>query len=90
MGHFFDRHNAFLREGGALTVVVRGIPETPQQTRDSTDFPRPLRKSEARLYLAVPLPRAAAWWRTGGVLVVGATPSFSALVRHRAGVNGPP
>ena len=33
----------------------------------------------------VPLPRAAAARRTGGVLVVGATPGFSALVRHERG-----
>ena len=56
MAHFFDRHNASLREGGVLAVVVRGIPETPHRTRDSTDFPRALRKSEARLHLACPPP----------------------------------
>ena len=56
MAHFFDRHDVFLREGGALAVVVRGIPETPHWTRDITDFPRPLRKSEARLRLACPPP----------------------------------
>ena len=33
----------------------------------------------------VPLPRAAAARRTGGVLVVGATPGFSPLMRHERG-----
>ena len=56
MARFFDHHNTFLSEGGALAVVVRGIPETPHWTRDDTDFPRPLRKSEARLRLACPPP----------------------------------
>ena len=85
MAHFFAPRNGSLGEGGALAAVVRGIPETPHRTRDSTDFPRALRKSEARL----PLARAATAWRTGGVLVVGATPPFWPLMRHRGGVNGP-
>ena len=51
-GHDFDTHNAFLSEGGALAVVVREFPETPQGTRDNTKFPRLLRQSEARLCLA--------------------------------------
>lgn len=38
----------------------------------------------------VPLPRAWAAWRTGGVLVEGAPPPFAALVRHRRGVSGHP
>ena len=33
----------------------------------------------------VPVPRAAAARRTGGVLVVGATPGFSPLMRHERG-----
>ena len=37
------------------------FPETPHQTRDNRNFPRPLRKSEARLRLACP-PLA---WRNG-------------------------
>ena len=87
MGHIFNRHYAFLSEGRALAVVVRDFPETPHQTRDKTDFPRPLRESEARLRLVGP-PRPAR--RTRGVLAVRATPSFLPLIRHRAGVNGPP
>jgi len=34
--------------------VVEDFPETPHQTRDNTDFRRPLQKSEARLRLACP------------------------------------
>ncbi len=40
--------------GRSLAVVVRDFPETPHQTRNNTDFPRPLRKGEARLRLACP------------------------------------
>ena len=49
MGHFSGTHNVTLSEGRALAVVVWDVPETPHQTRDNTDFPRSLRKSEARL-----------------------------------------
>ena len=45
-------HNASLSEGGALAVVVGEFPETPQRTRDNTDFPPPLRTRKARLRLA--------------------------------------
>ena len=34
--------------------MVLDFPETPHLTRDDTDSPRPLRKSEARLRLACP------------------------------------
>ena len=37
-----------------LAVVVGDFHETPHQTGDNTDFPRPLRKSDARLRLACP------------------------------------
>ena len=40
--HDFDTHNAFLSEGGALAGVVGDFHETPHQTGDNTDFPRPL------------------------------------------------
>ena len=56
--HDFDTHNAFLSEGGAFAVVVGDFNQTPHQTWDNTDFPRPLRKSEVRLRLACP-------WREG-------------------------
>ncbi|MCY3759249.1 MAG: hypothetical protein OXG96_16145, partial [Acidobacteria bacterium] len=61
-GHEFNDHNASLSEGGALAVVVEGFSETRHWKRDNTDFPRPLRKSEARLCLACPLlaPRGGA------------------------------
>jgi len=76
--HEFHNHNAFLSEGGALPVVVGDFPETAQQTRDNTDFPRPLRKSEARLRLARPPSPGATARRTRGVLVVRATHFFGA------------
>ena len=53
-GHDFDHHNASLSEGGALAVGVRVFSETPHGTQDNTDFPRPMRKSDARLRLACP------------------------------------
>ena len=56
MGHFFDRHDASLREGGALAVVARDLPETPHWKRDNTDFPRAFRKSDATLGFAWPPP----------------------------------
>ena len=56
MARFFDHHSAFLSEGGARAVVVEEFPETPHQTRDNADFPRPLRESEAGLRLAFPPP----------------------------------
>ena len=73
-----------------LAVVVEDFPEMLQQTRDNTDVPRPLRKSEARLRLARPPSPGATARRTRGVLVVRATPCFSVLVRHRAGGGGAP
>ena len=39
-----------------LAVVVGDFHETPHQTGDNTDFPRPLRNSDARLCLARPPP----------------------------------
>ena len=56
--HDFNTHNTFLSEGAALAVVAGNFPETPHQTRDNRNFPRLLRKSEARLCLACP-------WREG-------------------------
>ena len=46
--------------------MVGDFPETLHQTRDNTDFPRPLRKSEARLRLACPPSLGATARRTGG------------------------
>ena len=54
MAHLSGTHNAFLSEGEALAVVVMKVPETPHQTWDNTDIPRPLRESEASLRLACP------------------------------------
>ena len=54
MAHLSGTHSAFLSEGEALPVVVPDFHETPHQTRDNTDFPRRLRKGEARLRLACP------------------------------------
>ncbi|MCY3790812.1 MAG: hypothetical protein OXH63_18695, partial [Gemmatimonadetes bacterium] len=56
MAHFFDHDNAFLSEGGARDVVVGDFHETPLQTLHNTDFPPPMRQSEARLRLAGPPP----------------------------------
>ena len=52
------RTTPFSQRAKPLAVVVEDFPETPHQTRDNTDFPRPLRKGEARLRLACP-------WREG-------------------------
>ena len=64
------RTTPFSQRANPLAVVVGVFPETLHQTRDNTDFPRPLRKSEARLRLACPPPRLAqrraaregCWW----------------------------
>ena len=50
----FNNPNALLSEGAAFAVVVGDFHEMPHQTRDNTDFPRPLRESGARLRLACP------------------------------------
>ena len=50
--HDFVTHNAFLAEGGVLAVVVGDFHETPHQSGENTDLPRPLRNSDARLRLA--------------------------------------
>ena len=54
MVHAFDNHNAALSEVGALPIVVRDFPETPHQARNNKHFPRPMRKSDARLRLVCP------------------------------------
>ena len=74
MAHFFNHPNAFLSEGEVLPVVVDDFPETPHQTRDNTDFPRRLRKSEAGPRLAFPPSPGVTARRTGGMMVVRATP----------------
>ena len=55
-GHDFNYHTASLSEGGALAVVVERFSEMPHWRRDNTDFPRPLRPTDARLRLACPPP----------------------------------
>ena len=90
MVHFSGNHNASLSEGAPLAVVVRDFPETPHGTRDNTDFRVPCEKAMRGFASRVPLPPGATARRTRGVLVEGATPPFSPLVRHRGGVNGPP
>ena len=87
MAHAFDHHNASLR-GRPLAAVVGALPVKPYGTRVGTDSPRRLRqpwRGGGRRVLASP--RAP---HVEGEEVEGATPSFLALVRHRAGVNGPP
>ena len=44
----------FSQRAEPLPVVVGDFHETAHQTRDNTDFPRPLREGEARLRLACP------------------------------------
>ena len=78
-------HNASLSEGKALAVVVWDFRETPHRRRDNTDFPRQMRKSEARLHLACPPSPGATARRTGAMLVVRATPQILPLVRHGGG-----
>ena len=52
--HDFHTHNAFLSEDGVLASVVEAFRQTPRQTRDNKDFPRLMRKGEARLHVAGP------------------------------------
>ena len=66
--------------------MVGDSPATPHQTGDNTDFPRPLRQSEARLRNGVRASPGVTARRTRGVLVVRAAPVFSSLVRHRGGL----
>lgn len=61
-GHDFNYDNASLSEGGVLAVVVEGFSETPHWKRGTTDFPRMMRPTEAKLRLACPPPA-----RRGGV-----------------------
>ena len=68
--------------------MVESFPETLHQTRNNTDFPRPLRKSEARLCLACPPLARRNSAPHGGVLVARATPPFLLLVHHRRGLSG--
>ena len=75
MGHSSGTHNAFLSEGGALAVVVQDFHETAHQTRDITDFPRRLRKSEARLCLACPPRGKAEMLKTGPGLSCSSWPA---------------
>ena len=79
--HDFVTRNAFLSEGGVLAVVVGDFHETPHRTRNDTDFPPPLRNSDARLRLACTPParrngaphgRAAGGESDPGFLTAGA------------------
>ena len=86
----FRQPQRFSLRGRSPRCCGLGFSETPHGTRDNTDFPGPVRKSDARLRLASrPSPGVTAC-RTRGVLVVRATPSFLPLVRHRGGVSSPP
>ena len=55
-GACFQQPQHFSLRGRSLAVVVGDFPETPHWTRDNTDFPRPMRHSDARLCLACPPP----------------------------------
>ena len=54
--HYSDIRNASLSEGGALAVMVWTFPKHRMErgTRNHTDFPHPMRQSNARLRLACP------------------------------------
>ena len=79
----------FSRRAGPLSVVVGQFSETPYQTRDTTEQPRLMRLSEARLRLACPpsgppngvAHRRGCWW-------CERPPPFLALVRHGRGLGG--
>ncbi len=85
----FNHPNAPLSEGEALAVVVQVVPGNPHWTRVGTDCPSPMGLSPVRRRHRVSPPRMA---RRGAArereMVVRATPSFSALVRHGGGQRG--
>ena len=75
-----------LSEGRALAAVVGALPGKPYWTRVGTDSPRRLRHPWRGGARRAPTSHSAP--RLEGEEVEGATPSFLALVRHRAGQGG--
>ena len=88
MAHALDHHNASLSEGDPLAAVVGALPGKPYWKRVGTDSPRRLLQPWRGGARRGPASHGAP--PLEGEEVEGATPSFLALVRHRAEVNGPP
>ena len=74
--HVFDNHNAFLSEGGALTVVVRDFPKRRMGRGITRISHVPCEKAKRGGASRVPPSPGATARRTRGVLVEGATPLF--------------
>ena len=90
-GHDFNCHNASLSEGVFPRHCGRGLLRNAALDAGQHGFSASVaeKRSEADTS-RVPSSPAPAAWRRGGEMVEGATLGFSALVRHRGGVNGPP
>ena len=87
--HTFGNHKTALSEGAALAAVAGSLTGNPHWTRVGTDSPHPVRQSAVGRRPACPPPRTARRGATReGEEVEGATPCFSAPVRHRAGGDG--
>ena len=96
--HDFQYHNACLSEGKALAIVVEDFFQTPHLARDNKDFPRLMRKSDARLRLACPLlarrggaphERGAGGGSDPGILTAGAAPGRVSRFTSQFRVNPP-
>ena len=89
MAHFSGTHSAFLSEGGPSPLWSETFPK--RRIRHGTTRICRVRCGRAKRGCAsrVPPSHGATARRTGGVLVVRATPPFLALMRHRRGVDGP-
>ena len=97
--HDFQYHNACLSEGKALAIVVEDFFQTPHQARDNKDFPRLMRKSDARLCLACPLlarrggaphERGAGGGSDPGIFAAGAARGRVSRFTSQFTVNPPP
>ena len=85
VGHDFNYHNASLSEGDPPPLWSRAYAK--RRTGCGTARISPLCCGKAKRGCAsrVPTSPGTAAWRTGGVLVVGATPIFWPLMRHERG-----
>ena len=74
---FLSNDNAFLSEGGGLSVVVKGLSRNAASDAEGQAFSASNAETAKRGCASrVPLPPGAAARRTRGVLVEGATPPF--------------